>query len=66
MKTLTILAALIFTIAVTWFAIGLIKLLDPIIKKVLINLCALMLILTVLFINLMKDITRAVKFATIG
>ena len=66
MKTLTILAALIFTIAVTWFAIGLIKLLAPIIKKALINLCALMLILTVIFINLVRDIARAIKYATIG
>ena len=66
MKTITILATVIFTIAVTCFAIGLIKLLIPIIKKALINFCALILILTVLFINLIKDIKRAVKFVTIG
>ena len=36
------------------------------VKKALINLCALMLILTVLFINLMKDITKAIKYVTIG
>ena len=66
MATLTILATVLFTIAVTGFAIGLIKLLAPIIKKALINLCALMLILTVLFINLIKDITKAAKYVTIG
>ena len=66
MTALTILATVLFAIAVTGFAIGLIKLLAPIIKKALINLCALMLILTVLFINLIKDIKRAVKFVTIG
>ena len=66
MTALTILATVLFAIAVTGFAIGLIKLLAPIIKKALINIFALMLILTVLFINLMKDIKRAVKFATIG
>ena len=66
MKTLTILAALIFTIAVTWFAIGLIKLLAPIIKKELINIFALTLILAVLFFNLIKDIKRAIKYVTIG
>ena len=66
MTALTIFAAVLFTIAVTGFAIGLIKLLIPIIKKALINICALMLILTVLFINLIKDIKRAVKFVTIG
>ena len=66
MEALTILAAVLFTIAVTGFFLGLIKLLIPIIKKALINICALMLILTVLFINLIKDITRAIKFVTIG
>ena len=66
MTTLTILATVLFAIAVTGFAIGLIKLLAPIIKKALINLCALMLILTVIFINLVRDIARAIKYATIG
>ena len=66
MEVLTILAEVLFTIAVTGFAIGVIKLLIPIIKKALINICALMLILTVLFINLIKDIKRAIKYATIG
>ena len=66
MATLTIFAPLLFTIALIWFIIGVIKLLAPIIKKALINICALMLILTVLFINLIKDIKRAVKYVTIG
>ena len=66
MTTITILATVLFIISVTGFAIGLIKLLTPIIKKALINLCALMLILTVLFINLIKDITKAIKYALIG
>ena len=66
MTTLTILATVLFAIAVTGFAIGLIKLLAPIIKKALINLCALMLILTVIFINLVRDIARAIKYVTIG
>ena len=65
MEALTILAAVLFTIAVTGFFLGLIVLI-PIIKKALINICALMLILTVLFINLIKDITKAVKHVTIG
>ena len=66
MPTITILAKVIFIIAVTGFAIGLIKLLIPIIKKALINISALMLILTILFINLIKDIKRATKYVTIG
>ena len=36
------------------------------VKKAIINISALMLILTVLFINLMKDITKAIKHVTIG
>ena len=66
MPTITILAKVIFIIAVTGFAIGLIKLLIPIIKKALINISALALILAVLFINLIKDITKAIKHVTIG
>ena len=65
MKALTILGTVIFAFAVAGFTIGLIKLLIPIIKKVLINLCALTLILAVLFFNLVLDITKAVKYATI-
>ena len=66
MTTITILAATLFIISLIGFVIEVIKLLAPIIKKALINLLALMLILTVLFINLIKDIKRAVKYATIG
>lgn len=66
MKTITILATVIFTIAVTGFAIGVIKLLAPIIKKALINISALTLILAVIFINLVRDITKAIKYVTIG
>ena len=66
MTALTILAATLFIISLIWFIIGVIKLLAPIIKKALINIFALMLILTVLFINLVRDIKRAVKYVTIG
>ena len=66
MTTLTIFATVLFAIALIGFAIGLIKLLIPIIKKALINICALILILTVIFINLIKDIARAIKYVTIG
>ena len=66
MAALTILATVLFAIVLIGFAIGLIKLLIPIIKKALINICALTLILTVLFINLIKDITKAIKYVTIG
>ena len=38
----------------------------PTLKKVVINLSALVLILAVLFINLIKDIKRAIKYVTIG
>ena len=66
MKSLTILATVSFIISLIGFAIGLIKLLIPIIKKALINIFTLMLILAVLFINLVRDITRAIKYVTIG
>ncbi len=66
MTTITIIETSIFIISLIGFAIGVIKLLAPIIKKALINFFALMLILTVLFINLMKDIKRAVKYVAIG
>ena len=66
MTALTIFAAVLFTIAVTGFFLGLIVLILPTVKKALINLCALMLIITVLFINLIKDIKRAVKYVAIG
>ena len=66
MKTLTILAANLFIISLVAFFFGLIVLILPTVKKAVINICALTLILTVLFINLIKDIKRAVKFVTIG
>ena len=62
----SILAAVLFTIALIGFIFGLIVLILPTLKKVVINLSTLILILTVLFINLMKDIKRAVKYVTIG
>ena len=66
MEALKILAAVLFPIALIGFAIGLIKLLIPIIKKALINIFTLTLILAVLFINLVRDIARAIKYVTIG
>ena len=66
MEALTILAAVLFTIAVIGFIFGLILLILPTVKKAVINICALTLILAVLFINLIKDITRAVKYVSIG
>ena len=66
MTTLTILATVLSAIAVTWFIFGLILLILPTLKKVVINLSALALILTVIFINLVRDITRAIKYVTIG
>ena len=66
MTTITILATVILTIAVIWFIFGLIVLILPTLKKVVINLSTLILILTVLFINLVRDIARATKYVTIG
>ena len=66
MATITILATVLFIISLIGFAIGLIKLLIPIIKKALINIFTLTLILAVLFINLVRDIARAIKYVTIG
>ena len=66
MATLTILAAVLFAIALTGFIFGLILLILPTVKKIIINISALTLILAVLFINLIKDIARAIKYATIG
>ena len=66
MTTITILATVLLIISLIGFAIGVIKLLAPIIKKAVINLFALMLILTVLFINLVRDITKAIKYVAIG
>ena len=66
MATLTILATVLFKIAVIGFFLGLILLILPTVKKIIINISALMLILTVLFINLALDITKAIKYVTIG
>ena len=66
MTTITILATVLFSIAVTGFVFGVIILIAPTVKKAVINICALTLILTVLFINLIKDINRAIKYVTIG
>ena len=65
MEALTILVTVIFTIAVIGFIFGLILLILPTVKKIIINISALTLILTVIFINLIKDIKRAVKFVII-
>ena len=66
MTTITIFAATLFIIALVGFIFGLIALILPTVKKALINLCALMLILTVIFVNLVRDIARATKYVTIG
>ena len=66
MTTITIFAAVLFTIALVAFFFGLIILILPTVKKIIINISALTLILAVLFINLVRDIARAIKFVTIG
>ena len=66
MTALTILAAVLFTIALIGLIFGLIALILPTVKKSLINISILALILAVLFINLIKDITKAIKYVTIG
>ena len=66
METLTIFAAVLFTIALIGFILGLILLILPTVKKALINISALTLILAVIFINLVRDIARAIKYVTIG
>ena len=66
MTTLTILATVLFAIATTGFIFGLIALILPTVKKNIINISTLTLILTILFINLIKDIARAIKYVTIG
>ena len=66
MTTITILATVLFTIALVGFSFGLIVLILPTVKKIIINISALTLILAVLFINLIKDITKAIKYVTIG
>ena len=66
MTALTIFATVLFTIALIGFFFGLIVLILPTVKKNIINISTLTLILTVLFINLIKDIKRAIKYVTIG
>ena len=66
MEALTILATAILTIVLTGFIFGVIILIAPTVKKIAINISTLTLILTVLFINLIKDIDRAIKYVTIG
>ena len=66
MEALTILSTVLFSIAVTGLVFGVIILIAPTVKKIVINLSALTLILAVLFINLVQDIARAVKYVTIG
>ena len=66
MTTLTILAATLFIISLIGFFLRLIVLILPTVKKIIINISALTLILTVIFINLVRDITRAIKYVAIG
>ena len=66
MTTITILAAVLFAIALIGFFLGLVLLILPTVKKALINISVLALILTVLFFNLALDITKAIKYVTIG
>ena len=66
MTALTILATTLSIISLIGFVIGLIVLILPTLKKVVINLSVLALILTVIFINLVRDIARAIKYVTIG
>ena len=66
MTTLTIFTTVLFTIALIGFIFGLIALILQKLKKVVINLSVLALILAVIFINLVRDIKRAVKYVTIG
>ena len=66
MATITIFATGLFAIELVGFILVLILLILPTLKKVVINLSVLALILAVLFINLIKDIKRAIKFVAIG
>ena len=63
MTALKIFAATGFIFALIGFFLGLIL---PTVKKALINISALTLILTVIFINLVRDVTKAIKYITIG
>ena len=66
MTALTIFATVLYAIALIGFFFGLIVLILPTVKKAVINICALTLILAVLFFNLVLDIKRAIKHVTIG
>ena len=66
MTTITIFATVLFAIALTGFIFGFILLILPTVKKIIINISTLTLILAVLFINLVRDITKAIKYVTIG
>ena len=66
MTTTTILASTLFIISLVSFLLGLIVLILPTVKKAVINISALILILTVLFFNLVLDIAKAIKYVTIG
>ena len=66
MTTLTILTTGLFAIVLIGFIFGLILLILPTLKKVVINLSVLILILAVIFFNLVRDITKAIKYVTIG
>ena len=66
MTTLTILTTGLFAIVLIGFIFGLILLILPTLKKVVINLSVLILILAVIFFNLVIDITKAIKYVTIG
>ena len=66
MTTITILATVLFSIALVGLIFGLIALILPTVKKAVINICALTLILAVLFIDIIKDIKRAIKYVAIG
>ena len=66
MKTITIFATVLFTIALVGFIFGLIVLILPTVKKIIINISTLTLILTIILINLVLDITKAIKYVTIG
>ena len=66
MKTITIFATVLFTIALVGFIFGLIVLILPTVKKIIINISTLTLILTIILINLVRDITKAIKYVTIG
>ena len=66
MTTITIIETSIFIISLVAFLLWRIVLILPVLKKAVINLSALALILAVLFINLVRDVERAIKYVTIG